>query len=296
MLIDFHVHSCKMRLVTQLDGGRFPTPEELLEMFDERGIDKGVLLPLSSPEWRYTYVDPEEILEFCRQWPDRSIPFFNLDPRMLRNAPTTDFRPMMQTYKDAGFKGIGEYVPNLPFDDPLNMNVFRQTEEMELPLIFHIGPTIGGCYGCYDELGLPRLEKVLKACPKLILCGHSQPFWAEISADVTQEARNTYPKGKVAPGRVVELMREYPNLHGDLSASSGWNAVARDPEFGYAFLEEFQDRLYWGTDICRPPEAGEQTPLVGFFQEIREKRLISDDAYEKITWRNADRLLGLGLA
>jgi predicted TIM-barrel fold metal-dependent hydrolase len=86
-------------------------------------------------------------------------------------------------------------------------------------------------------------------------------------------------------------MRKYPNLHGDLSAGSGFNAISRDPEFGCRFLEEFQDRLYWGTDTC---EVAEQTPIVDYFRTLRAGKRISDAAYEKITWRNASRLLGLG--
>ena len=94
-------------------------------------------------------------------------------------------------------------------------------------------------------------------------------------------------------GRVPELMQKYPNLHGDLSAGSGFNAISRDPAFGYRFLEEFQDRLFFGTDLLRP---GQDLPQVVYLQDIAQQGHISQQAYEKIAWRNADRLLGLGLA
>ena len=87
-------------------------------------------------------------------------------------------------------------------------------------------------------------------------------------------------------------MREYPNLHGDLSAGSGYNAISRDPEFGAQFLEEFQDRLYFGTDIANVPQ---ELPIVEYFQQIRRDGLISVSAYEKITWKNATKLLRLDL-
>ena len=196
----------------------------------------------------------------------------------------------MEAYKELGCKGIGEYIPNLPFDDPLNMNFFGQVEELGLPVIVHVAPRIGGFYGLYDEIGLPRLEKVLKAFPNLIVLGHSQPFWAEISADVTEENRNTYPEGKVSPGRIVELMRTYPGLHGDLSAGSGLNAISRDPEFGYRFMEEFQDRLYFGTDICAPDTP---TPLVDYLLRIRAEDKITQECFDKIAKQNAVRLLDL---
>ena len=294
MLIDIHVHSCRERHpgLTRPDGSRYPTPAELIRMLDAAGIDKAVLLCTVSPEWRYTVVTPEETLDICAMYAERLIPFCNFDPRGLTNDTRANFLPLIKVYKEMGCRGVGEYVPNLPFDDPLNMNFFHQVAESGLPLTFHIGPTRGGCYGCYDELGLPRLESVLKECPDLVLFGHSQPFWAEISADVTEENRNTYPAGKVTPGRLVELMLAYPNLHGDLSAGSGFNAIHRDPEFGYRFMEEFQDRLLFGTDIAGTPQ---ELPIVPYFRRLKEEKLISEAAYEKITWRNADRLLGLGL-
>ncbi len=198
-------------------------------MMDAASIDKAIVLTTVSPEYRYRFVTPEQVLELCAEHADRLIPFACVDPRMLLNTAESDFAKMLEHYKAAGAKGVGEYIANLPFDDPLNMNVFKQVEKAGLPLTFHIAPQIGGCYGVYDDPGLPRLERVLQACPDLVFLGHSQPFWAEISGDVSEEARGGYPTGPVTPGRVVELMRRYPGLHGDLSAGSGFNAISRDP-------------------------------------------------------------------
>jgi predicted TIM-barrel fold metal-dependent hydrolase len=293
--IDIHVHTCKPRhpKVTRPGGGHNPSPQRLIQMMDDAGIDMAVVLPLVSPEWRYTPVIPEEVLEICAIYPGRLIPFCNLDPRYLSNSTKANFRPLLEAYKEMGCKGVGEYMPNLYFDDPLNMNFFGQVEEAGLPLTFHIAPQVGGFYGCVDDAGLPHLENVLKAFPNLIFLAHSQYFWAEISTDIVQDGKRVpYPKGKVTPGRVVELMRKYPNLHGDLSAGSGFNAISRDPEFGYKFMEEFQDRLCWGTDICQDPQ---KTPIVDYFHKLQAEKLISPEAYEKIAWQNANRLLKLGL-
>jgi predicted TIM-barrel fold metal-dependent hydrolase len=88
------------------------------------------------------------------------------------------------------------------------------------------------------------------------------------------------------------LFERYPNLYGDLSAGSGHNAVSRDPEFGYAFLESFQDRLLFGTDIS---SVKVQAPLRDFLVQAVEGGHISREAFEKVSWRNANRLLKLGL-
>ena len=292
-IIDIHLHTHFPRhpKVNRAGNYHFPSPEVIIEMMNRNGVSKAVVLPVVSPECMYSIVTPEEVLAICALHPDRLIPFCNVDPRFMTNSPKADFMSLFAAYKDLGCKGVGEYFPNIPLDDPLNMNVFRQVEEAGLPLTFHLAPQVGGYYGCYDEPGLPRLEKVLKQFPRLIFLGHSQVFWAEMGPLKNPDERKGYPKGPIVKeGRVVQLMRRYPNLHGDLSAGSGYNAISRDPEFGYRFLEEFQDRLYWGTDIDVVPI---DLPIVPYFRKLKEQRLISEQAYEKITWRNAGRLLSV---
>jgi len=292
MLIDIHAHTALTTTVKRKDGSALCTPEQLLSRLDELKIDMAVLLPLVSPECAYRYATPEDILETAARFPDRFIPFCNLDPRMAGNSPDADFSPLLEYYRTAGCKGVGEVSANLLFDDPLVWNMLDHCSGAGMPVTFHMAPQPGGCYGLVDDIGLPRLQRTLARFPNLILLGHSQPFWSEISADVTNDTRGGYPDGKVSPGSTVRLMRECPNLHGDLSARSGYNAVSRDPEFGYAFMEEFQDRLYFGTDICAPHG---QAPLVGFLRNAAETGMISHETFEKISWRNASRLLELGM-
>jgi len=294
MLVDVHVHCSKLRhpKVCRVGGSQYPTPEKLIGMMDDNGIDVAVVMCGVSPEWHYTAVIPEEALEICAIYPDRLVPFCNIDPRYIGNSADSDFGSLLEAYIELGCKGVGEYIPNLPLDDPLNMNLFAQVQEAGLPLTFHLAPKVGGYYGMADELGLPRLEKVLRAFPRLAFLAHSQVFWAEISADVTDAERGGYPKGKVTPGRVVELMRDYPNLVGDLSAGSGYNAISRDLDFGLSFLDEFQDRLCFATDIAHMEQ---HLPIVGFFQRLESEALLPAEVLAKIKWQNADRVLGLGL-
>lgn len=296
MLIDIHLHCSHKRhpKVTRPNGTTYPDPETLISMMDAARIDKAVVLSSVSPEVRYTTVPPEETLAICAQYPERLIPFCNFDPRFLTNDDNANFTPLLEAYKELGCKGVGEMTANLPLDDPLCMNLFKHIEQAGLPMTIHIAPKAGGFYGLIDDPGLPRLEKALQTFPNLKVLGHSQMLWAEIGTNTIENGeRVPYPKGPVTPGRLVDLMRAYPNLLGDLSAGSGFGAISRDPEFGYAFMEEFQDRLFFGTDIANVPQ---DLPIVAYFKKLKAEKRISDDAYEKITWKNADRLLGLGLA
>jgi len=89
------------------------------------------------------------------------------------------------------------------------------------------------------------------------------------------------------------LMREYANLWADTSAGSGHNALTRDPAFGIEFLDEFQDKLIFGTDSCRRSDVAELDFVVAFFRELRETKALSEEALEKIEWKNCTELLGL---
>ena len=74
---------------------------------------------------------------------------------------STLFGPLFRYYKNKGFKGIGELMPNLPFMDPLVQNYFKHAEDVGFPITFDGNGRIGGTYGLYDDPGQPQLE----ACP-----------------------------------------------------------------------------------------------------------------------------------
>lgn len=290
MFIDIHVHAQRFSGPLRSNNRDFSSPEWLIERYDKIDVDKAVLLPLVSPECRYTITTTEEMLDICERYPDRFIPFCNVDPRAISDGPDAPLDKLLSYYRDRGCKGIGEVTANLRFDDPRVENLFRHCEALGLPLTFHISPTMGGNYGLYDDPGLPLLDNALAKFPNLIFLGHSQAFWVEI-APLESSSRNSYPKSPIAEeGAVPRLMREHPNLHGDLSAGSGHNALARDIDYAARFLEEFQDRLYFGTDICAPDTP---TPLVDLMRSMRDEGRISEAVFNKIAHENAVRLLGL---
>ena len=92
-------------------------------------------------------------------------------------------------------------------------------------------------------------------------------------------------------GVMPKLLRKYPNLHLDLSDGTAHNALTRDLEYGPAFLEEFQDRAYFGTDFCNVNHT--DIALAKTLISWRDEGRISKMAFEKIERENAIRLLGL---
>ena len=291
--IDVHVHCvdyCGIELPRNESGDNYASPTQIRQKYDAWGIEYGLILPEMNPECSHILNTNENAYKIAQRFPETFRWCCNIDPRMINNSPKTDFSFCLRHYKKYGAVGVGEVCANLPADDPLLDNLFYHCGECDMPVIFHIGPRLGGCYGIYDELGLPRIESMLKKHPKLKLVGHSQPFWAEISSDVTEATRNGYPKGKVTPGRLVTLLRTYDNLFCDMSAGSGGNAFMRDPDFGCRFIEEFSDRLMFGTDICSPKNYME---LSGWLDEMAESGRISAEAYRRVCRENAERLFHL---
>lgn len=290
--LDIHAHVTLENGYPCMGGGQNfgLTPEMLRGMYDKIGVEKGVALPMASPEFQSDQMTNRDARMAAKQYPETIGWWFcNVDPRWLMNSPKTDFTPMLEYYKSLGAKGIGEFTANLPVEDPLMQNVFAHAEKCNLPVLFHIGVQ-GYKYGIVDDLGLPQIEATLRRFPKLRLIGHSHMWWSEISGDVTEENRNLDRKCPVAPGgRAVELMRNYPGMLGDLSAGSGENAIMRDPEFGYKFLEEFQDKLFFGVDYCTETN---YRKLSAFLDEGVEMGRISQKCYNKICRENLLALVG----
>lgn len=295
MFIDCHVHTIyfpKDYYYPRSDGQTYATPEQLLEGYDAIGVERAVVLPEVTPEGIHGVQSNAEILAVCEKYPNRFIPFCNVDPRHIDNSPWTNLGDMMKYFRDKGCKGVGEATANLRILDPLIQNLFKCAEEAEMPITFHLSPYEKCNYGLVDDPGLPQLETSLQRFPNLKFFGHSQMFWAEIGKIKSMGERFGYPTGPVEPGRVVELMRKYGNLYGDLSAGSGCNALARDRVFAAQFLNEFQDRLMFGTDICQPTMPTLR-PLANLLLDMRAKGEISETVFQKVARENVIRLLGL---
>jgi hypothetical protein len=309
MIVDFHTHVGDLR--TPDDRAHAPvTFESLLRRLDEEGIDRAVVLPLgASPESSrgpWLFVEQPDVVSQIRAgspYRDRLVMFGNLDPRMgcagnldaetIRNPPRPDFSWVLERFKELGCRGIGEMTANVPFDDPRLIRLCEQCGEAGLPVLFHVTGPGPGVYGVWDEPGAPRMQRLLEAAPAAVIVGHGPGFWAEISAPLTIQDKFIYPVGKVEhEGSLPRLLRSFPNLHADISANSGFNALTRDPAYGPRFLEEFQDRIVFGTDVCYEGPA-DRMPHLGMLRDLAATKRISKAAFDKIAGTNAVRLLGL---
>ncbi|MFP4056407.1 MAG: amidohydrolase family protein [Candidatus Brocadiia bacterium] len=277
-MIDVHTH------IGRIWRGRpHLTAGKLVRWMDRQGIELAVVHSIENPEELHYYVPTPYVLKSCRRYPDRLIPFANVDPRIGNSSPDTDFEAILADHVEAGARGFGESLSGLPVDDPRLVAIYTACGRLGLPVTLHLDHLRG-----IDAVGLPGLRRAVELCPDTVFLAHGPHWWAEISGDCCAEDRGTYPKRPVTPGGMVEqIFEEYENIYGDLSAFSAYNALVRDPDFGPRFLEQWQDRLLFGTDYLAP---GQKCPIIEYIGEVDIRR----PARRKITEGNARRILKLG--
>ncbi len=284
--IDLHMHVMTTWNIPKIGKFNLSNPEKMLAHMDELGIEKAVLM--SSGEKKSLFGKNETNRKICEKYPERFAWMCTLDP--VDEATVYD---RLAKYKKEGAIGIGELTVNKPLDHSFLQAVFAAAEKLQMPVTIHMSPQEGYSYGVVDEPRLPLLEGVLQKYPHLMILGHSQTFWIEMSADAPddKEGRNSWGQGPVRKGgRVPELFAKYENLYGDLSANSAGCAIMRDPEFGLQFLEDYADRLFFATDMVNSDMV---FPLGAWLDEQVKKGTLSRDAYEKICRKNAQRVFGI---
>lgn len=284
--IDLHMHIMTPWELPKVGKMNLSGPKKMLAHMEALGIKKAVLM--SSGERKMPVGTNRICRRICKKYPQHFAWMCMLDEK----EEATVYK-RLETYKHQGAVGIGELTINKRLDCSFLQAVFSAAEKLEMPVTIHMSPEEGYSYGVVDEPRLPLLEEVLQKYPKLKILGHSQTFWIEMSGDAPneKEARNRWGEGRVVPGgRVPELFAKYENLYGDLSANSAGQAIMRDEAFGLRFLEEYADRLFFATDMVN---ADMVFPLGAWLDEQVQKGTLSREAYEKICWKNAQRIFGL---
>jgi len=270
--------------------------KKFLENMQEYNIDKTWLLSWECPpdEHDATYfyctnVNSADIggpisfyrcLSYAERVPEKFILGYAPDPR--RSTAIDSLKAAVEIH---GVRVCGELKLRMMYDNPDAIRMYRYCGEKGLPVTVHIDyefstgrnyPRPNWWYGG----GIEAFERAIKACPETNFLGHAPGFWSHISGDDKYD-KESYPSGKVVPGgKLVEMLRKYPNLYCDLSAGSGCNALSRDPEFAKGFLLEFQDRVLYARDY-----------FDNVHQEFLNSLGLPADVLEKIYSGNALRLI-----
>ena len=296
MVVDFHQHIVTLR---SAESASHRTAEHVIAHLRAHGGGKAVVLANEAGESvsasferpGSSEYDTELALDAWRQWPDEIIPFCHVNP--LRR----DALDAIRRYQRAGARGFGEHKVRLAFDHPACLPIYALCGELGMPILIHFQ------YGEYSY-NFEAAERVFRSFPQTNFIGHAQAWWANISAEVKSDYTAAdfvgYPPGPVVRGgRTDRWLEQFPNVYSDLSAGSGWNGLTRDPEYGPEFVRRHRSKLLWATDCyCRDGRGdlggGRSREC---FAALTLPWLLahsgSEEAYEDITHRNAERLLGL---
>lgn len=181
-----------------------------------------------------------------------------------------------------GAIGIGEQKFAVDCDSQWMELIASIAREFAVPVLIHFQ------HETYN-LGFDRFYKILEKFPEVNFIGHAQTWWGNIDKEVKQD--DLYPKSPVTPGGITDrYLSDYPNMFGDLSASSGLNALTRDEAHARAFLAKHQDKLLFGTDCNDEVGAGE--PCSGATMLATLQRLVPDEKIlKKLLFRNARKIM-----
>jgi predicted TIM-barrel fold metal-dependent hydrolase len=271
--------------------------ERFLANMEENNISKTWLLTWECPADEYDCgynknthplltergpISFSRVLSYTERAPDKFIPGYAIDPR---RPEAIDF--LEAAYSIYGVRVYGELKLRMMYDNPDAIRMFRFCGRKKMPVIAHLDyeferntkyPRPSFWYGG----GIEAFQRAIDKCPETIFLGHAPGFWAHISAD-EQYKTGSYPKGKVIPGgKLITLLRKYPNLYCDLSAGSGYNALNRDTVFAKEFLIEFQDRVLYARDY-----------FDNCHQELLNSLNLPKEVLDKIYFKNAVKLVPL---
>ncbi len=235
---------------------RYRTPEQLLGLLDENGVDAGVFLAELDP-LTTGIVSNEHIQEICAHSP-RFLPFASVNP-YLQNAPN---RELERLVKEHGFRGLKMYPTYQYFysNDALVYPIYEVCQQLEIPMMVHTGSSV--FKGSRLKYGDPMaLDDVAVDFPDLkILMSHGgRPFWYD---------------------RAYALARLHENVYIDLAGLPPSRLLDYFPE-----LERIADKLVFGSDW--PGIPGRIRDNI----EAVKALPIADSTVRKILWENAARIL-----
>jgi predicted TIM-barrel fold metal-dependent hydrolase len=266
-IVDIHQH-------THYSGR---SDETLIAHQRAMGVTRSVLLPAGSKlGLDANCYGNDSVLELARRYPAELVFFANEVPDL------PEARPVLETYLNLGACGIGEQKFHVDCDSRAIHLVAQIARHYSVPVLLHFQHNV------YNTNFL-RFHTVLAKYPQVNFIGHAQTWWGNIDRNHVQEV--LYPKGRVTPGGYTDqLLSDYPNMYGDLSAGSGLNALTRDEEHAGGFLLRHRGKLLYGSDCDDRIGSGEKCSGSQCLAELR--RLVSDGGVLKdILVSNAKRVI-----
>ena len=277
MIIDVHIHIGWVRSAAwNVRGWFYADLADLQAYMNECGVEKVVALSVPENCDPWVNVVSNEMLIRMVFGKEKILPFCAVDPRV--DGAAERFNRLV----GMGCKGLGEFKVPVRADDERAIKILKIADDYGLPVLFHMEDN-------RYFYGVDALEKVLLTFPDTKFIAHGPGWWRRISSEAAKES---YPKGKIrAEGDVQRLLRKYNNIYVDISATSGLTALSRDPVYAKKFLQEFSDRILFGTDFpCFAADGGVfglNRKHLRFLKSLD----LPNDVLQKILKLNAERII-----
>lgn len=255
------------------------------------GVTKTILLPAGRPlSYGSTYygysnglqakaTGNEVCYRFAKEHPDE----FTFGANEVPDMPGAIQE--IEKYLKLGAPVIGELKFGLDCDSAAMQSIYELAQTYDVPVLMHWQ------YNMYNR-GIERFHTMLKKYPKVNFIGHAQTWWADIDKNHT-DPNILYPKGSVSSGGLTDqLLSEYSNIYGDLSAGSGLGSMTRDEDHASRFIERHQDKLLFGSDGSDSIGRGKECLGSGIISAVR-RLSPSKNIERKILYSNAKRLFKL---
>ncbi|GHB74824.1 amidohydrolase family protein [Persicitalea jodogahamensis] len=280
-IIDIHQHTDYM--------GR--TDAQLIAHQKALGATTTILLPAGTPAFGFSTHQGttnglqakcsgnEACFDLAKKYP-KSFKFGANEVPDLPNATAE-----IEKYLKLGAPIIGESKFGLECDDPAMQAIYELARKYRVPVLMHWQYAMFN----YDFY---RFHTMLEKYPDVNFIGHAQTWWANIDKNHTDQ-NILYPKTKVTAGGLTDqLLSNYPNMYGDMSAGSGLSALLRDEDHARGFLERHQNKLLYGSDCLDSDGHGPNCQGAQTIAAIR--KLAPDKAIErKLLYENAKKLFRL---
>lgn len=234
--------------------------EEIVEELDQHGVEKAVILGRDA-ETTYQWKGSNDgVANMVNKYPEKFVGFAGLDPHKGMAA----VRELTRAVNDLGLKGasIDPYLAQIYVNDAKYYPIYSKCCELDIPIVMTTGPATLVPNAVIDHVAPRYIDFVARDFPELtIIVSHGAYPWVNEMIMVAQRNANVYVD--------ISEYETFPMAEAYIQAA---NTIISD-KLLYASAHPFQDFK----DCLK----------------LYEKLPLTDEAREKVMYKNAARILKL---
>lgn len=240
---------------------KYLLPETLIKQHDEANIYKTVLYALDGP---ILSASNEFVSKMCKLYPDKFIGFASVNPLKKDSV-----KELKHAILDLRLKGLKLHPPLQGFapNDKRAYPVYKLAEELNIPVVFHIGTTPFGSLVRLSDANPLLIDDIAVDFPKLkIMLTHLGTLWTNETIMIVEKNPNVYLDTAAYLYEIKQILTK--------------ENIQRIGE----------DKLIFGTDYPMP--YGGKIHRVKDFVDCINSLNISKSIKEKIFYKNFEKMIG----